>query len=139
MSPIAFRILIVSSVLFAVIAGLVDALCPSFIPESVVTALEKEAETSIFEIYPFISLAILMPWLIAVFASTIGLLLFKPWARPIALYSTLFGFVFYSLFGSELSSSVASALTDASAMAWGAILALAYYSPLRENFVAKDR
>lgn len=137
MSPNAFRGLIVCSVLFAVAAGVVDALCPSLIPQSVVAALEKETATSIFETNPFAFLAFSLPWLIAVLASTIGLLFFKPWARPMALYSTLFGFISYSFLSPELSSPVASALTEASAMTWGAILALAYYSPLRENFIGK--
>lgn len=139
MSPTAFRSLIISSVLFTVAAGIVDALCPSLIPQSIASALEKEVETTFFETHPFISLAVLLPWLMAALASIIGLLLFKRWARPTALYSTLLGFVLYPLFGPDLSSAIASALTDASCLTWGAVLALAYYSSLSEHFVAKDR
>ena len=139
MSPTAFRSLVVVSILLIVAAGVIDALCPSLISPSVTSAIEKEAATTLIETHPFISLAVLLPWLVAVLASTVGLLFFKRWARSMALYSTLLGFVFYSFFGPNLSSGVASALTDASSMAWGAVLALAYYSPLSERFAIKNR
>ena len=138
MSPTIFRCLIVCSVLLIVAAGVVDWLFPSLISQSLTSALENEPVPSFLENYPFISLAVLLPWLAAVLASTVGLLFFQRWARSIALYSTLLGLVFYSFFGPELSSALASALTDASSMAWGAVLALAYYSPLSDRFAKKS-
>ncbi|WP_310446982.1 hypothetical protein [Thiobacillus sp.] len=139
MSPFAFRSLVVCSVLLIVAEGIVDWSCPSLIPQSVTAALEKESATSFLEIHPYVSLAVLLPWLIAVLVSTVGLLFFKRWARSMALYSTVLGLAVYFFFGSSLSSAIGSALTDASSMVWGAVLALAYYSPLSERFATQDR
>ncbi|MDO8995339.1 MAG: hypothetical protein Q7U77_01810 [Sediminibacterium sp.] len=137
MSPTIFRGLIGCSVLLIIAAGVVDWLIPSLISQTLTSALENEPVPSLLENYPFISLAVLLPWLIAVLASTVGLLFFKRWARSMALYSTLIGLTLYSFFGPTLSSALASALTDASSLAWGAVLALAYYSPLSDRFAIK--
>ena len=139
MSPTFFRCLVVCSLLLILAAAVVDWVFPSLISESLTTAIENEPVPSFLENHPFISLAFLLPWLVAFLASTIGLLFFRRWARAVAFYSTLAGFGLYPFFGPELSSALASALTDASSMLWGAILALAYYSPLNERFTNKER
>lgn len=139
MTPMTFRSLVASSVLLMIAAGFVDWLFPSFVPQSLTLALEKESGLSLLEKYPFIALAIFLPWLIAVLASTIGLFFFKHWARAWALYSTLIGFALYPFLGPSVCSALASALTEASSLAWGAALAVAYYSPLCDRFIPNQR
>lgn len=139
MNPTAFRYLLASSILLSIAAGVIDWLFPTLVPQSLTLALEKESELSLLGKYPFISLAIFLPWLIVVLASTIGLFFFKPWARTLALYSTLIGFALYLFLGPSVCSALASALTEASYLAFGAVLAVAYYSPLSTHFVSKPR
>lgn len=139
MSTTIFRSLVASSILLIIAAGIVDWIFPSLVPESLILALEKESELSFLENYPLISLTIFLPWLMAVLASTIGLCFFKHWARALALYSTLIGFALYPFLGPSVCSALASALTEASSLVLGAVLAVAYYSPLSDRFVPNQR
>jgi hypothetical protein len=82
--------------------------------------------------------AVLVPWLVASIVSTIGLFFFWYWVRPFALVTAILGLAVSPLFGPELSSGWSSALLEASFLAWGAVLALAYYSPLSQSFVRAE-
>jgi len=59
-----------------------------------------------------------------------GLFLLKRWGRALSLGITVLCFPLYLLTGPTLSSPIEAMLTDASTLAWGACLALAYYSPV---------
>lgn len=74
--------------------------------------------------------ALVVAWLVGL----IGLFGFKTWARPLSLYSTLAGFLVYPFLGASLSSGIESALFEASATLWGAILALSYFSAVSDRF-----
>jgi hypothetical protein len=63
-----------------------------------------------------------------------GLFLFKGWARPLSLYSTLAGVLITPFFGASVYSGLETALFDASATVWGAILALSYFSSVGDRF-----
>lgn len=67
-------------------------------------------------------------------ASIIGLWVFKRWGRTLSLLSTIATLVITPFFGAALSTGIENALYEAAALCWGAILALAYYSPIRERF-----
>ncbi len=74
--------------------------------------------------------ALLIPWI----AGIVGLFLFKRWGRSVSLCATFATLVIYPLLGPTLYSGPESTLFEASTLCWGAVLALAYYSPLRERF-----
>lgn len=85
---------------------------------------------SSLELMLLLSLALIAAWA----ASVVGLFLFKAWARPLALGFTLASVVTHPLVGTALLSGFESALLEASAVLWGAILTLAYASPLAARF-----
>lgn len=64
----------------------------------------------------------------------VGLFRFRPWGRSISLYSTLAGLAVYPFLGNSLSSAWEDVFYESSMMLWGAILALAYYSPVSARF-----
>ncbi|HQU98415.1 MAG TPA: hypothetical protein PLV19_04500 [Nitrosomonas sp.] len=134
MSPTYFRGLVLTSLVLTIAAATIDWLFPSLISQALTDAMQNEPPTEFIENQPFLALAVFLPWLLAAVASTIGLLFFKRWARVVALYSTLIGFAFYPFFGATVSSAFASALSEASFLVWGAVLALAYFSPISERF-----
>ena len=82
-------------------------------------------------------LVILLPFGAAVFAGFLGLYFFKHWGRSLSLYSTLAGLFIIPFFGATISSGIESSFYEASTLLWGAILALAYYSPLSHKFDVK--
>ena len=65
-----------------------------------------------------------------VIAGYAGLFLLKRWGRALSLGITVLGFPLYLLAGPTLLSPLEAMLTDASTLAWGVCLALAYYSPV---------
>ena len=113
---------------------MIDWLFPSFISQALADALQNEPPSEFIETRPFLARAVLLPWSVAAVARIIGRLFFKRWDRVVALYSTLIGFAFYPFFGATVSSALASALSEASFLLRGAVLALAYFSPISERF-----
>jgi hypothetical protein len=134
MTSTQFRALLVFSVATGLASGFIDALIPALLPEALSAAWEKELpfDPDIESLWLWV--AVLVPWLIASVASTIGLFFFRHWARPLALVVAMLGLAESPLLGPELSSGWSSALLEASFLSWGAVLALSYFSPLSERF-----
>ena len=133
MSATNFPLLIVLSVAFAAGSAAVALLFPELIPQSVSHALENEPLHRIFD-DPFLALLLIVPFIVVAVAGTVGLFFFKRWARSASLYVTILGFGLYPILGPTVISPWSGALSDASFMLWGATLAIAYFSPLRDRF-----
>ena len=71
---------------------------------------------------------------VAVLAGFVGLFFFKNWARSLSLYLQFAGFLLHPFFGPSVSSGLETALVEACATIWGAILALSYFSPVSARF-----
>jgi hypothetical protein len=134
MSPFAFRCLVAASIALHVCAGSVDLFLPSLIPMALARAAEAEPIHPVFDRWWFTSL--LVCWLAVVIAGAGGLVLFKRWARTLSLWSTVLGLAFYSVMGTGAYSGLSSAFTEAASLLWGAALAIALFSPLRERFTS---
>lgn len=137
MTPTSFRLLVLCSVVLGLVGGCLDCLFPSLLPSSLTTAFENEPPPALLSDSPALALALLVPFALVLLVSTIGLLFFWRWSRTIALFSTVAGFGIYPLFGQTLSSGWANSLLEASFTTWGAVLALAYFSPLSQRFVSQ--
>ena len=129
-----FRVIVIAyvvSIFVAVFAGLMQA---GYTPEL----------RAAYAAEPFwlanVSLAILVPLLIlaAVISITgiVGLFLFKPWGRSLSLWLTIVGTPLTAIAGPTLASGFESAAWEASTLLWGAILALAYFSPVADRFLS---
>ena len=82
----------------------------------------------------WIGAAVLLPMLFAWIVGLVGLFFFKSWARALSLAITLLGLVLTVGLGPSLSSGLEASLLEASSILWGAILALAYFSPVSARF-----
>ena len=138
MSSTLFRTFILIYILLVTAAASVDALLPELLPRAIAQAVENEPLPMLFE-NVWLTAAIFIPLFMALIVSIIGLFFFRAWARMLAFYSTVLTFAVYPFFGPTLSSAWASALSDASSLLWGAILAVAYYSSLRERFTTNEK
>lgn len=67
-----------------------------------------------------------------------GLFLFKRWARSLSLWLTVAGLLLVPFAGATLAWGLESALWEASTLLWGAILVVAYWSPVRAAFGDAD-
>lgn len=138
MSPTLFRGFVLASILLMIAAGEVDVLFPSLVPKPFADALEGQPLPDFLENHRYLSAAILIPWVIAAWAGTVGLLFFKRWARTLSVYTTFIGFALYPFLGSTVSSGLGFAMSEVSSVFWGAVLALSYNSPIGERFVIQS-
>lgn len=135
-SPQVFRRLLLLSVIFAVIGGGLDFVLPSLIPEVLANAVvASEPEMSLLQLAALIGggLVLICFWLPACY----GLYRFRPWAPRLALGVTVVSLAVYPLLGVNVMSGWALLFVDIANLAWGAVLALAFVSPLKAAFVAK--
>jgi hypothetical protein len=81
-----------------------------------------------------LSMSIILPLAIGSVAGLIGMFMFKPWARTFSLVFTVAGLILLPFMGTVVLSQVDYVMSELAAMVWGAILALAYYSPVSSLF-----
>ncbi len=139
MTPIIFRSLIVCVVLLVAGATSVDIVFPSLMSEAISNAIESEPTPSGIDRYPIVFVALALPVVIATLAGLIGLFFFKRWGRAMALYSTLFSFLLVAFTGTMCSSALSYSLSEAGSTLWGTVLALAYFSSIKERFSKENR
>jgi hypothetical protein len=70
-----------------------------------------------------------IPNVVAGMASFIGMLRFAPWARPLAVGTSAMALVGLAFFGPTVEPGIATALYHLSSMSFGAVVAVAYFSP----------
>jgi hypothetical protein len=76
----------------------------------------------------------LLPFLVAGIAGAIGMFFFRRWARTLSLAVLAIGFAAGPFLGPTLSSGLSYALIEFAATTWGAVMAIAYFSPLSQRF-----
>ena len=133
-SPFAFRLFIVLSIGFGLASVLVSVLFPELVPFELSEAMEKLPMPDLIDSHPLLTMAILLPWIVAALAGVVGIFLFKRWGRALSLYSTALGFLLVPFIGPGVYSGLTSALDEVSFTLWGPVLAMAYFSPLAERF-----
>lgn len=108
-----------------------------FIPGLYPTALE-DAQALLPESWLFsniwLAVALAVPMLVASIGGIVGLFLFKSWGRTLSFYATIASLLFYLISGASVYSGLESMLFELSALLWGGILALSYYSPIASRF-----
>jgi hypothetical protein len=132
MSTAVFRLFVVLSFLLPVVAMGIDALFPTLISRPLTEALQAEVSSPFLESWWVVVVNVVL--VAAALAGSIGMLLFKRWARSLSLWSTVLVLAYLPFIGSIVESGLAASLYEASSMLWGAALAAAYFSTLRHRF-----
>jgi hypothetical protein len=96
-------------------------------------------EPNLVEKHPWPSLFVAILFLALTLAGMVGLYKFKLWGRTLSLYTTIAGLLQYVLVGPTLTGAMEHLFSEAGTMLWGALLAIAYYSPLSEQFLSGKR
>lgn len=138
MSPRQFRVILIASLVTGLIGGFIDLLWPALVPEPLAQAWAafNDESPDLFMILVFIFCLL---FLVPACAACVGLYLFRPWARPLAVITTALGLLLYPILGPNLSSGWSQLFSELSSTLWGVSLALAYFSPLKEHFGAPAR
>ena len=129
-----FRAVLIGSVATGLLGSFIDILFPSLIPEPVTKAFDALPAT------PMPALVLAGVLFVITFGGTItavvGLYLFQPWSRKLAVLMTLLGLLFYPLLGVFAHSGWAALLTEISTTLWGIVLAMSFVSSLSVRFEA---
>ncbi|MCL2297141.1 MAG: hypothetical protein FWC38_05455 [Proteobacteria bacterium] len=134
-TPFWFKTFIVLSILLALAGGIADTVLLFSSSEALSEALQEEIGGSEDSMTSLGWLITAVAIIIAV-AETVGLLLFKRWGRALALYSCVPVIVLLMVFIREpwLTSMISTGLYAVSSILWGAVLVMAYWSPVKERF-----
>lgn len=138
MTPQTYRALLLASVAFGIFSALFDTVFPSALPAAFVQAQEAHDSSLTTASILLGGIGGLVLLVIGV-TSTVGLYQFRPWAPRLAVVTTALALPLISLLGATASSGYAMALNEISSTLWGAVVALAYFSPLRNCFVRTGR
>jgi hypothetical protein len=135
MKPTAtvFRVLLLASFLAALATTRVDHVFPTLVAPEFRALRDGPPLASDFSRSPlFLGLGLL--GLGSGFVSSVGLFFFKSWARPLSIFAVIVGLPVYVLSGQFVTSGWAEAFEQLSLQFGGAVIAMAYWSPLSERF-----
>lgn len=129
-TPKIYRYLMITSVLLAILAVIVDLVFPSLVPPTL-----RAAEATILDasVEPG-TLTVASTLVVAAIVGFVGLFRFRAWARPLNLILCASAFIFEPLIGYALISGWGLALSQTSIFIWGIVTALTYVPPLEEKF-----
>jgi hypothetical protein len=127
-----FRLSIVLSVALAVVGAFIDAM-PGLIPEELWHAYETVVPQDI-RTKDIVLIVIGLPLLLATVVSIVGLFRFRPWSPRAALSVSIASVLIYPLIDIQIVSPWSQLLTEASAVLWGVVLAMAFLPPLAQRF-----
>ena len=132
-----FRGLLVASLILGLLGGFLDLLVPTLIPPELVAAHEafedSDLAMSAAVTFGVASVVLVVGGLVSLY----GLWFFRRWGPQLAVGLTVLAYLVYPFLGYNLSSGIASTLTDISTLLWGIVLAMAFLPPLRERFSAE--
>lgn len=127
-----FRFLVLISLLLMLASVAASAMTPDY-SAALATAYDEEVDSLVLS-GGTLSTVVVVAILLLMLAGYVGLLWMKAWGRTIALFTTVAGLLVYPFMGPILSSALESMLFDAGNMVWGAVLAIAYFSPVAARF-----
>jgi len=133
MNSTQFRTLLALSIVFGIIGGAIDFLFPSLLAESFWEAQKAHDESRAQSQTIFFGVAGLAT-LVLFFAAAYGLYAFRPWAPRLAALATGAALALAVGAGALAQSGWAIALSHLASYLWGAVLLLAFFSPISENF-----
>jgi len=131
-----FRSTLLASIVLGIAGSTADIAFPQLIPQQLHDAHDALAAEEVEEYVPFYvgigAAGVLL--VLGGLAAAVGLWLFRTWAPVLAVCMTVLAYAIYPFLGHTLTSALASALEELSATLWGVVLALAYFSPLKQRF-----
>ncbi len=137
MKKIHFRILVIVSFFLSIFGGFADLIISDPIVNQITEFAESiEPEWSDAKLFTILGFVIL--WIIYIIYTFVGLLLFWNIARHIYLAGFIIIIPMYFIVGVTVTSGIEQALYDAGSVLSGVLLALIYFSPVKQFFVGKS-
>lgn len=130
-----FRVIVVVAVLSALFSVFLSLAGERLLPVELQYYLQRAAAQEAERGMAILALGI--PILVVSVVVAVGLFLFWPWSRPLALIVTVASVVFTPVAGPIVESGWVGMFSELSSLLWGAVLASAYWSPIKDHFVRK--
>lgn len=125
-TPSTFRVLVILSAALALAGPLLNSI---FLPKLPIghSELIFPESSSLFALLVLLHLVLDL-------ATTVGLCLFWRWSRPASLFSIAWGFVLYAMCAYFVDAGIKVAVDCLSTLLTGAVLSMAYFSPIASRF-----
>jgi hypothetical protein len=128
------RTLIVAEVGFVVLSVVGSLLTESLLPEPLRAYLATEFEGDIISVRDLVMICTGIPLVILWLVSSIGLFFFWRPARILYVVAMIFGLLATPFFGPYVDAGLGAMLEDVATIISGIIVALVYFSPVKELF-----
>jgi hypothetical protein len=133
LSKCRFRVLVLAAFLCLVLGVVVDIAGESSLPELLQAYQQAEAEREPAPV-EWLVFCVLLVLIVADIVATLGLVLFSRWAPKLYLVTSVGILLATPLIGPQVTTAWGATFDYASMLATGAVLALAFWSPVREYF-----
>ena len=137
MSKTQFRMAFVLSYALSLLSAATALMAESWMPAPLQEYLERERNAE-FSAGDGVLIAVLLPFLMITFVSFVAMLKFWRWSRELAVASSVLGFLLIPFLGPTVEPGISTALNYLSSMLYGAVIALAYFSPAAEWFPSRQ-
>jgi hypothetical protein len=128
-----FRAALITEWILAIGAAVVAILTEPLLPAELRAYLDRQAGAPLTAA-DLIQGVVGVGFLALAAATTVGLFIYKRWARLVFAALTVTGFIPVILMGPTVESGIATALAESAVLVSGVILALMYWSPVSVNF-----
>jgi hypothetical protein len=122
-----------AAIIVGITSAVIDLVIPSLVPAPLLNVQELQ-DSSLSDVHLLSVGGIAIALLIGTIVATIGLYRFRPWAPRLTLITTALTLLLTPFLGTFTQSGVAVALMELSSLLWGAVLSIAYFSPLANRF-----
>lgn len=130
MNSLQFRALLLIAVGLGVVNAIVSSATLGTLPAELALYRARVDEMPLTGPVAVLSITLM----ILLIAATIGLYQYRSWSRPVAIIITVITFAVPFVSGPTVESAWAEVLYDLAGYAWGALLALSYWSPIAARF-----
>jgi hypothetical protein len=128
-----FRVILASSVAAGIVGTIVSTLSEASLPLELQGYVSRQAAEP-FSGRAFIAFVIWIPAMVTSLIAAIGMYFFWRPARTLALIGTLLALASLPFYEPFVSTGLDTLFNEGSAILWGMVLALAYWSPLAQRF-----
>lgn len=123
----ALRMAIVAEWLLTLLTVVLSKILDGRLPEPLLLWVQQQAQADLSS-FGTIAVVIMIPAFIMSLVGTVGLFLFKPWARWLYLLSYVIGYICLTFLGPTVEHAVANAIADTSALMSGVVVGIAFFS-----------
>lgn len=134
-TPQVFRGFMLASLVLSILAFIIDLTVPALVPE-IVRLAEEQYWSNSSGAGLMLRASLFVLYVIASLVAFVGLYFFKRWARTTNLVLAALLIVIAPALGHIVLSGLAQGLGEIALLLWGAVLSLAYFSPLSQRFEA---